>query len=54
MPKFIVSFECVEYYEKEYEAASMDEAQEMYEGDENLFDATPLGTTTELVDIVEA
>ena len=51
MPKYIVRYESREYYEKEYEADSFDDAVAKYYEDDNLFDSSPYDSDTDIIEI---
>lgn len=51
MPKYIVRYVCKEYYEKEYEASSHDEAERAYYMDDNLFNGTPYDSDIEMLHV---
>lgn len=53
MARYIVRYESTEYYQKTYEADSFDEATSMYFADGSLFDSSPYGSNTELIEIVD-
>lgn len=51
MSKYIVRYVCKEYYEKEYEASSHDEAERAYYMDDNLFNGTPYDSDIEMLHV---
>ena len=51
MPKYIVRYESREYYEKEYEADSFDDAVAKYYEDDKLFDSSPYDSDTDIIEI---
>ena len=53
MPKYTVRFRSIEYYEKQYEASSFDEAVQKYYDDDRLFDSSPYDSDCELDEIVD-
>ena len=53
MAKYTVRYELREYYEKEYEASSLEDAQQMYWEDDKLFGGTPYDSDMELIEIVD-
>jgi len=53
MPKYSVRYKSIEYYEKEYEASSFDEAVQKYYDDDRLFDRSPVDSDCELDEIVD-
>ena len=54
MPKYLISYESIEYYQKEYEAASYEDAQALFESDDKLWESTPMGSSVELLEIEES
>jgi hypothetical protein len=53
MAKYIVRYESRDYYEKEYEANSFDEAETLFYADDKLFEGTPYNSDMELIEIVD-
>lgn len=53
MPKYVVRYESIDYYEKEYEASSYEDAEQMFHEDDKLFESTPHGSSIELIDTEE-
>lgn len=53
MAKYTVRYESREYYEKEYEANSFDEADTLFYSDDSLFEVTPYDSNVELIEIVD-
>ena len=53
MPKYSVRYKSIEYYEKEYEASSFDEAVQKYYEDDRLFDRSPVDSDCELDEIID-
>jgi len=51
MPKYIVRYVCKEYYEKEYEASSHDEAEQAYYMDSNIFNVKPYDSDIEILGV---
>lgn len=51
MAKYIVRYESREYYEKEYEAESFDEAHDAFYADDRLWEGTPYDSETSLIEI---
>ena len=51
MPKYIVRYESREYYEKEYEADSFDDAVAKYYEDDKLFDSSPYDSDMDIIEI---
>lgn len=53
MAKYTVRYESREYYEKEYEANSFDEADTLFYSDDSLFEVRPYDSNVELIEIVD-
>jgi len=53
MATFIVRYECVESYEREYEADSQEDAEQMYYEDDKLFESSPRWSEVNLIDVEE-
>ena len=51
MPKYVVRFESREYYEKEYEADSFDEAVDRFYEDDKLFESHPYDSDISLIEV---
>ena len=51
MAKYIVRYASREYYEKEYEADSFDDAVAKYYKDDKLFDSSPYDSDMDIIEI---
>ena len=51
MPKYLIRYESREYYEKEYEADSFDDAVAKYYEDDKLFDSSPYDSDMDIIEI---
>ena len=51
MAKYMVRFQSIEYYEKEYEADSVDDAIQMYYNSDGWYWGTPYDTETAITEV---
>lgn len=51
MPKYLVRYESREYYEKEFEADSFEEAERLFYEDDGIWETSPYDSDTSIIEI---